>query len=573
MKEIVTEENLYASLIDELTIDSNPLDGAIKEAKKRESDASANLETVNTQIKEVEPKISGGVPTEPTFKTKSVMQYSLGITALAVVLMLIFSIVVSIIKIFANIPWKTWNWLLYTLIGGISISILLILITYFIDKIRKSKYTKKLSEYNENVDKAKRLNKQKSECEFTLRHRKEDLSSMFQKRYNTLGYALNHVVGLPFPLEKVDESNYDLLKGDYLSILEIKKHLLSSQSEADKAKLRAELAEKKIDFFYTKSMKYEITMPEVYSEFKRQYDEGKTNNKLLLRRDISVSNSRGGLELLEYAEYKDLIINKDSLAPIIKKFEAVAKRNTKGMFLIFTSSSKKAQQTKDMQFLVENAQNVYEKIKDINWHIAYALEYARACAYRNLYLGAELVNYIFDSAEGGTLTKKSDDTNVKSLDVDTSYIDELELNKSLFDGTLDQIEKMMSIIEKNELIKKLVIDNPHVTIIVGILMEIIKIAHNYLDNLNANAEAQAQLTNDLQKIADAYNEGKASLLRAIEITGSIVEANKGYATIYEPLSEKVYVKGIIDKEELKNDIVQLAYVINKYKIIADSKVK
>lgn len=573
MKELITEEKLYASLAPEITDSTNPLDGAISNAEQKEAEAAQSVNDVNAQLEFVEKKISGGSPAKPTLKARKVMKFSFGVTGVIVFLLLAFSIVVSLIKLFADISWNTWEWLLYALIGCLAASVVLTFVYLIVDKVRTNRYEKKLAVYTENVEKAKALNKKKSEQEFTLRHRKEDLAAMYRKRYNTLGYAMNHVIGLPFPHSKVEASNYDLLKEKYLNILEMQNNLHNADDEAGKGELRKKLTEQKINFFYTQSMKYEISMPEVYSEFKKQYDEGKASNELILRRDISVSNSRGGLELLEIAKYKEIINSADSLSPVIAKFKAVANANTKGIIPFFTSSSKKAQQTKDMQLLVEEAKKVYEKIKDMNWHIAYALEYARSCAYRNIYLGAELINYIRDTAEGGTLAKRHDDKNVKSLNVDSSNIDDLELDKNLFDGVLDQMLNIINVVDGNPLIKNLVLKNPKITIIVGALEVIIKVVTNHLSNLNANAQAQAQLTEALKTIADAYNDGKASLLRSIEIIGSIVEANKGFAAIYEPLSEKVFVNGTTDKAELKEDIVQLAYAVSKYKVIADSKIK
>ena len=93
----------------------------------------------------------------------------------------------------------------------------------------------------------------------------------------------------------------------------------------------------------------------------------------------------------------------------------------------------------------------------------------------------------------------------------------------------------------------------------------------YLQKLDNNAEAQKQLTDNIQAIADGYIEGKANMLRAIEIIGSIVKCNDGFMAVYEPLRKKVFEDG--DTNLTKMEIMQLAAVANEYSKTAKAKIK
>ena len=99
---------------------------------------------------------------------------------------------------------------------------------------------------------------------------------------------------------------------------------------------------------------------------------------------------------------------------------------------------------------------------------------------------------------------------------------------------------------------------------------------SYINNKNAEKEDdqnREQLKDSIQAISDGYNDAKGSLERALEIIDAIVNANKGFMTIYEPLSEEVFVNGNTNLQSLKMNILQLAQAVNKYKVIADSKIK
>lgn len=84
-------------------------------------------------------------------------------------------------------------------------------------------------------------------------------------------------------------------------------------------------------------------------------------------------------------------------------------------------------------------------------------------------------------------------------------------------------------------------------------------------------QKQSQFTDNINKIAEGYAEGKADALRSIEIIRSIVKCNDGFLAIYEPLRKKVFDDG--DLNLTKMEVMQLAAAANEYSKVAKATVK
>lgn len=487
-------------------------------------------------------------------------------------LLFLFHAVVYLFKLSDKISWNTWYVFLYALVGGLAISLFLFVLFLIIDFWRKRQYTKDLMAYNNYVVKSKLLHNQKDAQERELGLIKEDLERQFQIRYHALGYALNKEIGLPFPSEEIKHDNYAGLKSKYLGMHKLQEEIKEASDGDEKRTLLKQLADKKLDFFYTQSMKVEIT-PGVYHEFERQYNTGKTN-PMLLRRDIPVNDSKGTLELYQLNNYKKSL-KENILSKVIDKFYEVSKRKTGKKWLPFiTDKNKKEQQIQDLKHLIGIAKEQYEDIKKLNRHIAYALEYVRGFAYRNIYLGAELINYLRGTAGGGSLDKVNDTTNVKNIGngSDSLSVDSLDLRQD----APSTAEELLGLVANNPMF--MVKATASVSFSNGISsVAIIRgIVDNYVNSQNAekdDKQIQKQLADSIQTISDGYNDAMGSLLRALEIIEAIVNANKGFMAIYKPLSEEVLINGNTNAQVLKIDIIQLAQAVNKYKVIADSKIK
>ena len=205
----------------------------------------------------------------------------------------------------------------------------------------------------------------------------------------------------------------------------------------------------KITFLYTHSLRKEVSK-EVYDEFKQQLLEAEPGN-MALRKETTDKNSKGISEIFRIPKYKEML-DDDHLTPIVDKFNAVANRDTRG--LIFQDTDKKAQQTKDMNKLLKAANFEYNELITINNRVSYALDYARGCAYRNIYLASELINYVLGSSRGGGLTSVKDSMNISSIDA-TVDVNSYKLNESSMDSAMNVIanisDTILSSIDNKEM--------------------------------------------------------------------------------------------------------------------------
>lgn len=567
--ELTPEQMEMENLVLEITERSDPKEAQIRRA---ESENKATKQLYYNVTSELQSLGSMDEPVAPTPHAASTAQYSFGITAAAVVVLFLLHCVVWVLKLIFPITWNTWGWTTTTLFWGIGISVVLTIIAFWQDSQNKKNYELAVINYQNYTERKAQLEAEIDAADKTLKNQESKLDRLYRQRFNALGYALNKKVGMPFPSSAIGHDNYKAIKKSYLGFSSLLSRIKSTDDKTMKTELRDKLRSSKLRFLYEHSLKAEVS-PDVYKEFKRQYDRSR-NSPMVLRQDIPAASSRGAKELMQLTNFKGLLKD-DHLSPIIDRFNAVANRDThKSGFLSFmTDSDKKAQQTRDLQQLATAAKQEYDELMEINKHVSYALEFARGCAYRNIYLGAEMINYIKDTAGGGTLEKAQDSADMISLSQDTVNIEAFSIDANVSDAALNTIGMMASTVMDNKQLQQLVKNNPKMSAGIAAVAAIGSAAYSYMSNLANNAEAQHQLINTVQQISEGYTEGKSAMFRAIEIIGSIVEANKGFMSVYAPLSKRVYVDGEVVPANLRNDISLLAKATKEYKKIADSKIK
>ena len=324
--------------------------------------------------------------------------------------------------------------------------------------------------------------------------------------------------------------------------------------------------DEKLTFLYAHSLRATVS-DDVYGEFKQQLLNAGPG-KMLMRQEIKGRYSQGISEIMHLPKYKDMLED-DHLTPIINKFDAVSRRNTRGF--LFDSTDKKEAQTRDMAELFNAAKYEYDELMDISKKVSYALNYARGCAFRNIYLATELINYIVGSNRGGGLTTAQDGIDFSSANTTDVSLDSFELNGSSIESAVNTVAFLSDAVMDNAALSQFVDENPKVAAGFAIVAAVGAGVVQYFQNLENNAEAQRQLTDNIQVIADGYTEGKANMLRAIEIIGGIVKCNDGFMAVYEPLRKKVFEDG--DTNLTKMEIMQLAAAANEYSKTAKAKIK
>lgn len=566
-KELTGNEKLLMERIPEITNDSDPLEDEIDSIQSREDEIVTQYNDTQEQLNSL---VEVSEPVEPKPKVKSVAGVTFGITGVVVVLLFVFHCIIWLLRHIFDITWNTWGWTTSALLYGVIISLVCTAIAYYADKKEQETYENNVNDYNNYVNAYNTLTNQLSDLGKELENVQRTLRLYLRDRFDTLGYAMNTVLGLPYPSASITDDNYDKLKRDYLGFLDAQNRISAIPERDEQMKARKILMDKKLEFLYNKSIRAEVS-PEVYKEFSAQYG-ARRGNEMALRQELPIQRSKGNKEISNLPTYKGLL-NHDTLTPIVNKFEAVTNRNTSkdGFFSFMTDTDKKAEQTRDMQTLAKAAKVEYDELMDINKKVSYALDFTRGCAYRNIYLGAELINYVRAAHGGGSLTTEQDGTAMTEIKSDGLQLDTSNINVNVSGSALNTLGFMANAVMDNKGLQQLVKDNPKVSLGVAAVASIGSAAVSYFSNLSKNANAQKQMVDAIKAISEGYTEGKANMLRAIEIIQAIVECNKGFMTIYEPLRKKVFDDG--DYNLTKDEQANLALAVNKYKKVTEAKIK
>ena len=215
----------------------------------------------------------------------------------------------------------------------------------------------------------------------------------------------------------------------------------------------------------------------------------------------------------------------------------------------------------------------------------FVLDYARTCAYRNVYLGVELINLIRMSTGGGSLGKAKDETkNEKvSKDLPTVKTSDLRVNVSDKDihSALNSVSNDIGNVAKNMFssreMKKWSSENVNAAMgIVGLAAIGSAVAHfggmvyNYFQKVNANDSAQFKMTQYMSDLSEKYRKSLGALLRSIELIEAIYKANQGFMSVYLPLQ-----KSLLSQRDYQInffDLKRLADATNAFKKISDSKI-
>lgn len=219
-----------------------------------------------------------------------------------------------------------------------------------------------------------------------------------------------------------------------------------------------------------------------------------------------------------------------------------------------------------MRTIYESVKTEYDKLLDLSDKINNILTYARTVAYRNVYLGVELLNYIRDNAGGSKLTAQKDGVGVSAVD----GLNGMEVSIDM-DVTANVKESLNSLAKElsNKDVRKFAVKNPKMAMGAAALMVVGNYLNERVEKINANNDLQEQIVKSVSQMVDGYNAGKAGMLRAIEITKALSNANIGFLAIYAPLRDKFFVEGCTSATMA--DLQSLAKATQEYKHISDTK--
>lgn len=351
----------------------------------------------------------------------------------------------------------------------------------------------------------------------------------------------------------------------------LKNEMLNVGDSMEKAKLHDELTNKKLAFFYKYSIKGETNV--TYPFFKKQLEAAQSQNNYNVLR-IEKSNQTALSHLNKLNSYTKLL-EENKMTPILNDLNDIKNIDTKG-WLGRQDVDALAEKTGMLQELFNAARYEYEELESVNKDISYLLEYVRVCAYRNIYLGVELLNYIRDNAGGKTLTTEKGmvDMNVKleniSISLDSLKMDVISNITATIGNTIQTGVELL----ENKDVMKFVGKNPKASAGIALGAIIGSAVSGYVEERNEkieqNNKIQKNAIKNIRKIVDNYTKGQGALLRAIELIKAITKANSGFMQVYEPLKNKVFDNNAVSSVTMQ-DIQQLAIATNEYNKISLAK--
>ena len=381
---------------------------------------------------------------------------------------------------------------------------------------------------------------------------------------------INGGCAIPIPKASINESTGDNLSGklDELVRLYSEYKNVSDDENVKRDKARR-FFDAKLQFFYDVSVRCEAGTS-VFREFDTQLKNAiASKNVYLLRKDPEESSL---LQAKEYSFASKLegfkaSANRMDISRLMNQYNAVKDMDTSG-FLGFANVDKLARKTENLQKVYAPIKDEYDRLRRLSNDINYYLTYARTVAYRDIYLGVELLNYIRDNAGGKSLMTQKDTviTNkamvVGSVSGDALHMDSMENVANTLNGLLtDTLE--------DKQLRKFVMNNPKMAAGAAALAVVGGFLNERIDKINNNNEIQKQLITSIGQMVDGFNSGKAGMLRAVEVIKALSKANIGFLAIYAPLRDKFFIEGCT--VATMRDLQNLAKATQEYKHISDTK--
>ncbi len=381
---------------------------------------------------------------------------------------------------------------------------------------------------------------------------------------------INGGCAIPIPKASINESTWDNLSGKLDELVRLYSEYKNvSDDENVKRDKAMRFFDAKLQFFHDVSVRCEAGTS-VFREFDTQLKNAiASKNVYLLRKDPEESSL---LQAKEYSFASKLegfkaSANRMDISRLMNQYNAVKDMDTSG-FLGFANVDKLARKTENLQKVYAPIKDEYDRLRRLSNDINYYLTYARTVAYRNIYLGVELLNYIRDNAGGKSLMTQKDTviTNkamvVGSVSGDALHMDSMENVANTLNGLLtDTLE--------DKQLRKFVMNNPKMAAGAAALAVVGGFLNERIDKINNNNEMQKQLITSIGQMVDGFNSGKAGMLRAVEVIKALSKANIGFLAIYAPLRDKFFIEGCT--VATMRDLQNLAKATQEYKHISDTK--
>jgi len=481
-------------------------------------------------------------------------------------LLIVFHCIIWVLKLMVDISWNTWGWV--TTMFWIALTITPFII--FVGYLKHQPKIKEWEEENANYEYYTKISSYLNNSINDIEKEKKRLQA-YLDRLTQLSTSVLHslyTTNLALPIRSLKGWDYKNAKATFWKLFQLRKDAAASTSPDERIQKSLQFYDTKLSIFYTRSLPSE-TEAGIYKPFKslkaNQYRSNFTPKEAMLSRINHLTTET------------DNFVNIDT---VIDDFNELVNTDTSGFFLDH-DSKKVEQKTKSLQKsyndFAETVQLFSIHAQDVN----HSLGLARAVAYRNIYLGAELINIVRENGGGGSLTSMDDkiaDLSIATVKVggitDFSTKDALkDIMTSAADTMLGSINNILNDKASRKYAKK----NPKEALAVAAGAAVIS-------GINAAMEAwekrnqkiadclkiQEKVVTQMDSLVETYLDSEAKVYRALELTESLVKVNNGFMKIYEGLHNKIFINHQPQSVTM-TELQQLVLAIKDYKSISDTK--
>ena len=248
--------------------------------------------------------------------------------------------------------------------------------------------------------------------------------------------------------------------------------LSSAKDVESRRRISIDFADKKLSFFH------DISLPAVSHSFAQSIRTGD------LRRDEDEEDFLAGTVTpreTAVTEYFQLL-NDNKMSGILAELDFAKSMDTSGVFRK-VSLHKLTEQTDIYRRLYQAAVYEYRELQELAGKMNILLDYLRSCAYRNLYLGSELLNIVRDNSGGGGLQKIDESISVSTIGLDSAVLKELTVSYDVGE-VLSSFGQRIGSLVKSKSYKKLAIKNPKTAIGIQALVLAGSIIEHYENKRN-----------------------------------------------------------------------------------------
>ena len=299
----------------------------------------------------------------------------------------------------------------------LSVFIVPFVLLYFLRKFKKwrkemawdNAYGSKFLRY---YDKKTKINNRLAQIENRERILNKELDVVHEKNFGLLYEILtSKEFSIPVPLGSLWEDNYSDAIDLFLAIYGAMNRKAAATSIDEKKQIAKEIADFKLDLFYIVSLSYG-TSQEAYDSL---LPHGSSFDPDAFR-EIAVSKANHIIQK-NRIDYCINLLDNNMIDEILHELEYVKNRDVSGFLGLYTDTDKMSEQYEDMKKLREAAVEEYEELNMVCDELNSALDHIRTYAFRNIYLGIEMLNYIREGAGGSGLIKESDYVSMQELDI------------------------------------------------------------------------------------------------------------------------------------------------------------